>query len=117
MTVRKRFVAEITLTVSAGWLAPDVLRLVWTALLLPTDTLANTYIPGTLKNAGTVERTLFTGPRITGPITPNFGNIVILNPEQDEVKVCMTLGPVMVLAADGWWSVGVMKLQRILTGT
>lgn len=84
MTVRKRFVAEITLTVSADG-SPQTFYVSSDGFTtLPTDTPANTYIPGTLKNAGTVERTLFTGPRITGPITPNFGNIVILNPEQDE---------------------------------
>lgn len=83
MTLRKRFVVELTLTVSDDG-STQTFRIASDGFTTgPLDTPANTYIPGHLLNPGSVERNLFTGPRISGPITPNYGNIVISNPEND----------------------------------
>lgn len=83
MSKPKRFVVELTLTVSDDG-STQTFRVSSDGFTTtPSDTPANTYIPGNLVNPGSVERNLFTGPRVSGPITPNYGNIVIANPETD----------------------------------
>lgn len=45
----------------------------------PTDTPANTHIPGRLLDPGSLQRELFSGRRVFGAVRPSFGEIVLAN--------------------------------------
>lgn len=45
----------------------------------PTDTPAHTYVAPRIKSAGNYKRELFSGSRVTGPVRPSFGEIVLFN--------------------------------------
>lgn len=79
MTARASFVAELNLVVDA---AGATARLMfgtegWTTK--PTDTPANAHIAGSLADPGSIRSELFSGARLTGPVRPSFGQIVLNN--------------------------------------
>jgi hypothetical protein len=79
VTRRTSFVAELRLVID-GTGATET-RLFgtegWTTT--PTDTPANTHIAGSLADPGSIKSELFTGARLTGPVRPSFGQIVLNN--------------------------------------
>lgn len=70
----------------------------------PTDTPANTSVLPYLKNAGTVRREMFSGARITGPVTPAYGNIVLANPAREGVAG----------ALDAWLGYGISGTRIVV---
>ena len=75
----KRFVVEITPTVSSDGSTSTFLFGTKPWRTKPTDTPPNAPVRGLLKNPGTVRRELFSRARVTGAIAPSFGNIVLNN--------------------------------------
>jgi hypothetical protein len=75
----KRFVVEVTPTVSDDGSTSTFLFSARAWRTKPTDTPANTRVLGLLKNPGTLKRELFNRARVTGAITPSFGNLVFDN--------------------------------------
>lgn len=75
----KRFVVEVTPTVNADGSTQTFLFSTAAWRTKPTDTPANTVCRGLLKNPGTLRRELFSRARVTGGITPSFGNVVLNN--------------------------------------
>lgn len=80
MTMRRRFVLAVSPVVADD--GSTALHLFsadsWTTT--PADTPANTPVRGLLRNPGTLRRELFSGARVTGAITPSYGNVVLANP-------------------------------------
>lgn len=83
MTQRRRFVLAVSPVVADD--GSTALHLFsadhWTTA--PTDTPANTPVRGLLGNPGTLRRELFSGARVTGAITPSWGNVTLANPAPD----------------------------------
>ena len=74
-----RFVAEITLTVDAIGTTQTFYFSTSGFATRPSDTPPNTYVAPRLKSAGTFQRELFTGSRVSGAVRPSFGEIVLFN--------------------------------------
>lgn len=83
MTQRRRFVLAVSPVVADD--GSTALHLFssdhWTTA--PTDTPPNAPVRGLLRNPGTLRRELFSGARVTGAITPSYGNVVLANPAPD----------------------------------
>jgi hypothetical protein len=79
MTARLSFVAELNLVVDAAGATTRLLFGTegWTTK--PTDTPANAHIAGLLADPGSIRSELFSGARLTGPVRPSFGQIVLNN--------------------------------------
>lgn len=75
----KRFVVEISPTVSADGSTATFLFSTTGWRTRPTDTPPGVPVRALLKNPGNLRRELFTRARVTGAITPGFGNIVLNN--------------------------------------
>ena len=78
------FVVEISPTVAADGSTATYLFGTDAWATKPSDTPANTPVRPLLKSAGTVRRELFSGARVTGAITPSYGNIVLANPAPED---------------------------------
>lgn len=91
MTRRSSFVAEIQFVVDAvGTLSTFYFGTEgWSSK--PTDTPANTHISGSLADPGSIRSELFSGARLTGPVRPSFGQIVLKN-AQGELDSFMNYG-------------------------
>lgn len=74
------FVVEVSPTVADDGSTATYLFSTHAFATRPTDTPANTPVRALLRNAGTVRRELFSGARVTGAITPSYGNITLANP-------------------------------------
>lgn len=74
------FVVEVSPTTSADGSTSTFLFSTEAFATRPGDTPTNTPVRALLKNPGTVRRELFSGARVTGAITPSYGNIVLANP-------------------------------------
>lgn len=79
MTARTSFVAELNLVVDADGATTRLLFGTEGWATKPTDTPANTHIAGLLADPGSIRSELFSGARLTGPVRPNFGQIVLNN--------------------------------------
>lgn len=79
MTRRLSFVVELNLVVdSSGTVETRLFGTEgWTTK--PIDTPANTHIPGSVIDPGSIRSELFSGARLTGPVRPSFGQIVLNN--------------------------------------
>jgi len=79
MTARMSFVAELNLVVDAAGATTRLLFGTEGWATKPTDTPANTHIAGVLADPGSIRSELFSGARLTGPVRPSFGQIVLNN--------------------------------------
>lgn len=79
MTARMSFVAELNLVVDAAGATTRLLFGTEGWVTKPTDTPANTHIAGVLADPGSIRSELFSGARLTGPVRPSFGQIVLNN--------------------------------------
>lgn len=79
MTARMSFVAELNLVVDAAGATTRLLFGTEGWSTKPTDTPANTHIAGVLADPGSIRSELFSGARLTGPVRPSFGQIVLNN--------------------------------------
>ncbi len=79
MTRRMSFVAELKLVTNSSGATTTLLFGTegWTTK--PTDTPANAHIAGALADPGSIRSELFSGARLTGPVRPSFGQIVLNN--------------------------------------
>lgn len=80
MSAPRVFVVEVSPTVTDDGSTATYLFSTHAFATRPTDTPPNTPVRALLRNAGTVRRELFSGARVTGAITPSYGNIVLANP-------------------------------------
>ncbi|MBP6675002.1 MAG: hypothetical protein KAY54_01680 [Burkholderiaceae bacterium] len=80
MSGSRIFVVEVSPTVADDGSTLTYLFATEAWATTPTDTPPNTPVRALLRNAGTVRRELFSGARVTGAITPAYGNIVLANP-------------------------------------
>ncbi len=80
MSGSRIFVVEVSPTVADDGSTLTYLFATEAWATTPTDTPPNTPVRALLRNAGTVRRELFSGARVTGAITPSYGNIVLANP-------------------------------------
>ena len=76
---RRSFVVEVTPTVDAAGTTQTYLFGTEGWATRPTDTPANTQVYGKLADPGSVRRALFNGARVTGPVVPDYGKIVLDN--------------------------------------
>lgn len=79
MTARMSFVAELNLVVDAAGATTRLLFGTEGWATKPSDTPANTHIAGVLADPGSIRSELFSGARLTGPVRPSFGQIVLNN--------------------------------------
>jgi hypothetical protein len=79
MTRRSSFVVELKLIVDASGAVETRLFGTegWTSKA--SDTPANTHIQGLVIDPGSIRSELFTGARMTGPVRPSFGQIILNN--------------------------------------
>lgn len=79
MTRRSSFVVELKLVTDSSGTTTTFLFGTegWTTK--PTDTPANTHIPGSVSDPGSIRSELFSGARLTGPVRPSFGQIILNN--------------------------------------
>ena len=74
-----RIVAEITVVVDSAGTEQTFYFATSGFSTRPTDTPANTYVAGRLKDAGRYRRELFSGTRMAGAVRSSFGSIVLRN--------------------------------------
>lgn len=79
MTRRMSFVAELKLVTNSSGATTTLLFGTEGWATKPTDTPANTHIAGALADPGSIRSELFSGARLTGPVRPSFGQIVLNN--------------------------------------
>lgn len=80
MTEKKRvFVVEISPVVADDGSTQKFLFSTKAFGTLSTDTPPNTRVRNCLRNPGTFTRNLFANARVTGVITPDYGNIILAN--------------------------------------
>ncbi len=79
MTRRMSFVAELKLVTNSSGATTTLLFGTEGWSTKPTDTPANTHIAGALADPGSIRSELFSGARLTGPVRPSFGQIVLNN--------------------------------------
>lgn len=75
----KRIVAEITVVVDTIGTEQTFYFASSGFTTRPTDTPANVYMAGRLKDAGSYRRELFSGTRVTGAVRSSFGNLILRN--------------------------------------
>lgn len=83
MTRRQSFVVELRLVVDAAGTVATRLYGTEGWVTKPSDTPANTHIAGVVSDPGSIKSELFSGARLTGPVRPSYGQIVLSNADGD----------------------------------